>query len=425
MRGRVQKRAGRKLSVWTTSDRFLARRSSLTKITHLAVVLLVAACTTPYDPPVVEEPGIVSVSGQVPPFQGISALINPNSTPRVLWTHGMCSHDERWVENRATLVAAALSGQITRRTGTVSKDNAYVVPVSITTPNGKVDIAFAVWSPLTTRYKTLLIADNPDVPNPSNSYPVGQNPYRRASLNRDLKVSLMNDCLVDAVVYSGTNGSPIRDFMLGTVCATLGGYLDSTGCNLSRADSQPIVFVTESLGSKFLFDSVRQIWNEHRWRFVEAQQKLAERIASIQIIFMAANQIPLLDQANPPLLTALPSTTNGLHAPSISAFLTILGDSRRRAVPQMGKSTIVAFSDPNDLLSYRLLLADLETSDVRLINIIVSNDDTLGGYVERPDSAHCGYAWNAYVVGMIVNGYDAARPFPKIAGGGSSSCLGP
>ena len=337
----------------------------------------------------------------------------------------MCSHDEKWVETRIAMVGAALSGQITKDTGAVSKDNAYVVPVSITTPNGSVDITFAVWSPLTTRYKALLTADNPDTSSPSNSYPVGQNPYRRASLNRDLKVSIMNDCLVDAVVYSGSNGSPIRDFMLGAVCTTLGGYLDKTGCELNRADNQPIVFVTESLGSKFLFDAVRQIWSEHRWRSVEAQQKLAQRISSIQMIFMVANQIPILDQASPPLLTALPSTINGWHAPSISALLTILADSRRRAAPPIGKRTIVAFSDPNDLLSYRLLLADLETGDARLINVIVSNDDTLAGYVERPDNAHCGYAWNPYVIGMIVNGYDSTRPFSKITGATSNLCLGP
>ena len=398
---------------------------AIRKVASSIVLLLFAACSTPYDPPVVEEPGIAPTGSQIPSFQGISALINPTSTPRVLWTHGMCSHDESWVEARVAMVAAALSGQVIKDTSAVSKDNAYVVPVSIMTPNGKVHIAFAVWSPLTTRYKTLLVADNPDRPNESNSFPVGQNPYRRASLNRDLKVSLMNDCLVDAVVYSGDNGSTIRNFMLEAVCTTLDGYLDKTGCDLTHADNQAIVFVTESLGSKILFDAVRQIWNEHRWRSAGARQKLAERIGSIQMIFMAANQIPILDQANPPLLTALPSPIRGWHAPSVNALLTILADSRQRAAPLVGKRTIVAFSDPNDLLSYRLLSADLETADARLINVIVSNDDTLGGYVERPDNAHCGYSWNPYVIGMIVNGYDGARPFSKVPGAGSNSCLGP
>jgi hypothetical protein len=337
----------------------------------------------------------------------------------------MCSHDESWVETRVAMVGAALSGQIVKDTSAVSKDNPYVVPVSFTTPSGKVDIAFAVWSPLTARFKTLLTADNPDARNPRNSYPVGQNPYRRASLNRDLKVSIMNDCLVDAVVYSGNNGAPIRDFMLKEVCTTLGGYLDKTGCDLSYADNRPVVFVTESLGSKFLFDAVRQIWNEHRWRSAGARQELAQRIASIQMIFMVANQIPILDQANPPLLTALPSPVVGWHEPSMNALLTILADSQRRAGRPNRERTIVAFSDPNDLLSYRLLSADLETGDARLINVIVSNDDTLAGYVERPDNAHCGYAWNPYVIGMIVNGYDGARPFNKVPGATSSSCLGP
>jgi hypothetical protein len=142
------------------------------------------------------------------------------------------------------------------------------------------------------------------------------------------------------------------------------------------------------------------------------------------MIFMVANQIPILDQANPPLLTGLPSPVEGRHEPSVNALLTILADAQQRTAP-IRKPTIVAFSDPNDLLSYRLLSANLDTADARLINVIVSNDDTLAGYVERPDNAHCGYAWNPYVIGMIVNGYNGARPFSKVPGVTSNSCLGP
>jgi len=391
----------------------------------LIAVSVIAGCSTPYDPPHIEEPGVVPLDAPVPPFIGISSLITPNVRPRVLWTHGMCSHDESWVERRAAVVNSALQGTVVAKdTSAVSSDRPYTVPVSFQTAHGAVDIRFVVWSPLTVPYKALLKPDNPA------SAPGGQNPYHRASLNRSLKETLMNDCLVDAVAYSGKHGDAIRAFMLGEVCSVLGGRSVNLGaCDLGGADDRPIVFVAESLGSKFLFDAVRAIWNEHQQRSASAQQRLARRIASIQMIFMVANQIPLLDQASPvtqPSLDGEPALRASTRAPSIRALLSIIGQSQRRTfreAPPAEQRTIVAFSDPNDLLSYRLLPVELETREARLINVIVSNDGTLLDYVERPDNAHCGYSWNPYVIGIIVNGYDPLKPFPRVPGVADRSCL--
>ncbi len=58
--------------------------------------------------------------------------------------------------------------------------------------------------------------------------------------------------------------------------------------------------------------------------------------------------------------------------------------------------TVVAFSDPNDLLSYRVAPSHLAGSlrVFRIVNVIVSNDTTCFNDVERPGKAHCGYARN-------------------------------
>jgi len=42
---------------------------------------------------------------------------------------------------------------------------------------------------------------------------------------------------------------------------------------------------------------------------------------------------------------------------------------------------------------------------MEVTNIIISNDVTNFGLVERRDTAHCGYGWNPFVIGTIVNGY--------------------
>jgi hypothetical protein len=64
--------------------------------------------------------------------------------------------------------------------------------------------------------------------------------------------------------------------------------------------------------------------------------------------------------------------------------------------------TVVAFVDPNDLLSFRLVP---RTDRGRVIDFVVSNADTYLGYAELPTTAHCGYVRNGYVMHAIVFGY--------------------
>ena len=113
----------------------------------LIAISVIAGCTTPYDPPHIEEPGVVPPDAPVPAFIGISSLITPSVRPRILWTHGMCSHDERWVDRRVAIVGSALPGTILAKdTSAVSSDRPYAVPVSFQTAHGALDIRFVVWS---------------------------------------------------------------------------------------------------------------------------------------------------------------------------------------------------------------------------------------------------------------------------------------
>jgi hypothetical protein len=79
--------------------------------------------------------------------------------------------------------------------------------------------------------------------------------------------------------------------------------------------------------------------------------------------------------------------------------------------------TVVAFSDPNDLLTYRIVPEHLaeDFGEFRVINVLVSNDTTYFGYLERPDTAHCGYPWNPHVFGMLARGYQAGKPLPSVS----------
>jgi hypothetical protein len=241
--------------------------------------------------------------------------------------------------------------------------------------------------------------------------------YQRATLNGALKTDLVNDCLSDAVVYSGQHGDLIRAAMKLTVCHELGGTLVAgQPCDLTSAGPErPIVVVTESLGSKVLFDAARAVYHDADPN-PGARAAMDRRFASIQTIYLMANQIPLLDIASPmPPASSLDEMIGMMHAGRMA-----MAPER---VAAMAAPTVVAFTDPNDLLSYRLLPPVVELAHARLINVIVSNAATWLRFLERPDIAHCGYILNRTVIGLIAQGHKAGEPLPEAPVVASNQCF--
>lgn len=233
---------------------------------------------------------------------------------------------------------------------------------------------------------------------------------------------LMDQCLVDAVVYLGKNGDRIRAQTEKAVCHILGGDIPTDGAVCSFAGGPPpekIAFVTESLGSKVLFDAIRKIWNDASAKGPAAMREAAHRFSRLVGIYMAANQIPLLDQAD----AAAASASNPVTSLSAHPLLAIFENARRieeeqNRGPRLPPQVLVAFTDPNDLLSYRLIRDDIGISHLRLVDVTVSNDWIYLGYVERPDTAHCGYRENPTVLKLIIHGYqggDLPDPGPTKA----------
>jgi hypothetical protein len=252
-------------------------------------------------------------------------------------------------------------------------------------------------------------------------------PIARATLNRQLKRGLINDCLTDVVLYGGPNGNDIRQAMNETVCEVLGGRFDGKSCNVPAGDPPAaLALITESLASKLVFDAVLHTWNAALDDPDKtAVGRLANRLAAMRMMYMLANQLPLLDAAGrvageEPLPESTPAT---MHDTSRDVF-GLLSRARRLAPPATGPMTVVAFSDPNDLLSYRIVPEHLgeHFEEFRVINVLVSNDSTYFRYVERPDTAHCGYPWNPHVFGMLARGYQAGKSLPRISGLSGGVC---
>ena len=71
-------------------------------------LLALTACTTPFKDPVVEPLGLDY--GADPSFPGIVDVIAKGDT-RVLWVHGMCSHNRNWALQRYASLQTALDIQ--------------------------------------------------------------------------------------------------------------------------------------------------------------------------------------------------------------------------------------------------------------------------------------------------------------------------
>ena len=63
----------------------------------------------------------------------------------------------------------------------------------------------------------------------------------------------------------------------------------------------------------------------------------------------------------------------------------------------------MAFTDPNDLLSYRLRATDFPGIEVR--NVLGSNTKTYLGLVADPGAAHTSYENNANVQRLVLCGH--------------------
>jgi hypothetical protein len=389
----------------------------------LAAVVAVVRGTRPYDRPVIAaEPG-----GQDASFDGISQQIadarQRGTMLHVLWVHGMCTHESNWAADRATRIATALGGAATQ-TGTAEEPGGLTrILYHIDTGSGDFDATFVLWSAMTRAFKRTLDFDSP-----------GQDrttafPYKRATLNGTLKTALVNDCLSDAVVYSGRNGDPIRAAMKQAVCRELGGKpLTGEPCDLTDAPpARPLVVITESLGSKVLFDAARAVYHDPGPN-PGARHAMNQRFASVKLIFLMANQIPLLDIASP---MGLPDTEAVSDAAQQTSSLgdmigmVHLGQMAMAAdrAATMAPPTVVAFTDPNDLLSYRLLPPVVDLARARLINVIASNAATWLGFLERPDIAHCGYTLNRTVIGLIARGHKVGEALPEAPVVESSQCF--
>ena len=252
---------------------------------------LVASCTTPYSPPVIPDSSAK--------FLGISEFMRPLPGPPVdvVLMHGMCTHNLSWVVEANSDLVEALGGSAK----VDPKQLKPVVPpidgeTEIYEQNfvigGKALRTFSIlWSPATTGEKHSLCYDQTNksmICRDTQAYP-----YTRATFNADAKDSLLDDCLSDVVLYAGKRRAAIQKQIKQAILYAAGAQsIDKSLSAVTRAaegETSWLFFISHSLGSKIIFDSLYQLTKDQQT--AAAGRQTFARTAQV---FMQANQLPLL-----------------------------------------------------------------------------------------------------------------------------------
>jgi hypothetical protein len=378
---------------------------------------VLAACSTPY------RPAQVDGEGTFPGLVELARNSASGSTPSpldVLVVHGMCTNypedvqaqinDLRSVLGAGAAAPVALSdvpgtGAGPGRGIQFAQD---VVPLGA----GKVRITALRWSPLTTEAKKTLCYD------PSGEATSRQegricngarlNDYRRASVNSGVRDSILDDCLSDVVFYLGHRRTMIEAMQraIAYVTANPEPGMARTASDLpsitsaAMKNTAPLVLISESLGSKYVSDSLDDLQHHSSFGLAEHGGVNAEDLAALgthiaertSVIYMAANQLPLLALADERRDVVL-REHSPTFAPRSNSMEAFTAHKLADGSPVTAR-TIVAFSDPSDLLSYTLIPWHGLAANAKASDVLVSNDYTWHLAfisVENPWKAHTGY----------------------------------
>jgi hypothetical protein len=351
----------------------------------LVTIAWLAGCAMPYRPPQFQDDAVA-----FPGVVGVAEMSGPGVKLDVLLVHGMCTHDAQWATEAIDRILKAIDTNLAPLRAEprplVATSGVEIIRRKAVVDGKEIRFSAIVWSPLTTGLKQQLCYDQTD----KFSVCLGTPAYGplRATLNAHLKDGLLDDCLADAIIYQGQSREEIKRQMKAAILEATAHSDDSPAMAgsleaLSAAQSAPLVIVAESLGSKIVFDTLFAMSEEGA-----ASSAARNTIDRTAVIFMGANQIPILHLADQ---VVAPVADKGVpKAPAQPDSLQKLLAKRSPGAKFIDKPaiTVVAFSDPNDLLSYTLRPAAWRPEGVDFVDVLVSNDWTYFGALERPDNAH-------------------------------------
>jgi hypothetical protein len=242
----------------------------------------------------------------------------------------------------------------------------------------------------------------------------------RAALNKRLR-RFTNSVLPDPLAFIGNRGADIRGSVGAALCWALSArwedldaLTEGVRCENSstygeRITTDELIIVTHSLGSRAAVDAL-----QGAARYLDAPQGLEDRAARFasdlqdkQItLYMLSNQLPLLEAGQPDQpVTGVRDEYCGADAPR----------QGRRFLKELN---MVAFTDPNDILSYPVPQAWVDAyldsrlcANVRNVTINIAHVRSLpviGEYAD-PLIAHSGYDKDQRVAELMAFGIGHGR----------------
>lgn len=343
-------------------------------------------------------------------FNGLAPhLDNKNGKMKVLMVHGVGDHlpgySTQFVEKLAQEldlpVMAARQKNITLTSRTDAGKNLGNLRINrLLSKNRKNELLFyeLTWSKITVAQKEVLAYDNS-----------GEYSFRRAEIN-DLMKKFSNDTGPDPIIYLGESREDILVSFAQAFCWMARSGWESLPDDIMQACSfnedalagniknDQYAVISHSLGSRITIDGMQRIASLIDDRDPEFRNALKSKEIPI---YMMSNQLPMLQ-----LGRKLPEVSN-----QNDAYCQAQGEKYDQRM--LTKTPIIAFSDPNDLLSYAIPHGFIEKYldsrlciDVTNININVATIfDAFGlGKLANPLDAHVGYDTDDRVVALIAKG---------------------
>lgn len=271
------------------------------------------------------------------------------------------------------------------------------------------------WSSITDADKRNIAYDNS-----------GEYSFRRAGINKELK-EFVNSHMPDPLIYLGDAQLPIQQAVAQSICWMVTvdyDQLPATSDRYCRFDDyaptefrkNSFAFISHSLGSRILLDAWQSVTASHAVGM--GAMGLSPNVADWQdalqngslSVFMLSNQLPLLQ-----LGREAPVVTD-----QVDDYCTPGGARYGERI--FARTNIVAFSDPNDILSWAVP-PDYENSSLdsrmcpRLANVILNVAhvrSVLGREMASPIEAHSGYDKDDRVIKLIVRGMSTEHADPLI-----------
>lgn len=262
------------------------------------------------------------------------------------------------------------------------------------------------WSEITREEKKLLAYDNS-----------GEYAFRRANFNNAIK-KFSNDTSPDPMIYLGKSRQTILTSFIQSFCwmgTNKWQDIPDNGAHqcfaakpgsFKNLDKDDYIFVSHSLGSRIAIDGLQHIASVFEkgmdGKDKERLRKLHDVLKNKNLkMFMLSNQLPMLQLGldDPEVFNKIPSYCKK-NGPNWNKRM-------------FNKTSITAFSDPNDILSYAIpksftdrYLDSRICPSVTNVLINVSHVSELFGLGEfaNPMTAHTSYDKDDRVVSLIANG---------------------